>query len=127
MKPTTSVPRIALEAGLPARFQYWSGGSGRRYLFTRTDIDAVHYFDNAVVIVARYGRIVWAGHSQGHDYSNSTLNQLSQRDGAKIFIHLLARNDAQRSEIILDLSETIEVDQVDAAPTARILEFPTAA
>lgn len=127
MRPRTSVPRIALEAGLPARFQYWSGGSGRRYLFTSTDIDAVRHFDNAVVIVARYGRIVWAGHSPDRHCYDTPLDQLSKRDGAQIFVHLLARNDAQRAEIVDDLSTTIEVDQDCPNPSARILEFPTAA
>ncbi len=127
MRPRTSVPRIALEAGLPARFQYWSGGSGKRYLFTSTDIEAVRYFENAVVIVTRYGRIVWAGHCFECNCGDTPLYELSQRDGAKVFVHLLARNEVQRLEIIRDLNETIEVDQVDTAPSARILEFPTAA
>lgn len=127
MNPRSSIPRIVLEAGLPARFRYWSGGSGRRYLFTSTDVEAVKHFDNAVVIVARYGRIVWAGQYAEPEYGRSPMYQLSRRAGAQVFVHLLARDEVQRSEIIDDLKLTIEVDQVDTVQSARILEFPTAA
>ena len=127
MKPRSSIPNIVLEAGLPARFRYWSGGSGRRYLFTKSDLEAVCHFDNAVIIVVRYGRIVWAGGLSGSQGEYAGLNEMSDRDGAQIFVHLLARDDTQRSQIIEDLEQAIEIDQIDIQPTARILEFPTAA
>ena len=127
MPPKTSIPHIVLEAGLPPRFRYWSGGSGRRYLFTGTDVETVRHFDEAVVMVARYGRIIWVGRISDCASRNCPLHQLAQRAGAKVFVHLLARNEAQRSAIIDDLNATIEVDQVDTDQSARILEFPTAA
>ena len=38
------VPQVAIEAGLPARYRYWMGGSGARYLFTRIDAEALGLF-----------------------------------------------------------------------------------
>ena len=127
MQPKSSVPHIVLEAGLPARFRYWSGRSGLRYLFTLTDLAALDDFNDAVVIVVRYGRIIWAGQVPERDMSAADLRDLAAREDAQIYIHLLARSTEQRAAIIDDLKDVIQISQVDHCGTARILEFPTAA
>lgn len=127
MQYKSSIPNIVLEAGLPARFRYWSGLSGARYLFTRTDLAALDHFDDAVVILVRFGRIIWAGNPPGHNPSASRLNALAGRDGTEIYIHLLARSDEQRDAIIADLGAMLDVGQTETACPARIIEFPVAA
>lgn len=127
MIPKSTIPHIVLEAGLPPRFRYWSGESGRRYLFTISDVETARHFQGAVAIVARFGRIVWAGRISDGECSNYPMHQLSRRTGAQVFVHLLARNEAQRSQIINDLNGSIELNQVETDHSARILEFPTAA
>ncbi len=127
MQLKSTVPNIVLEAGLPSRFRYWSGRSGLRYLFTLTDLAALDHFDDAVAIVARYGRIIWAGQIPVHDMSAIDLCNLAAREDAQIYVHLLARSTEQRAAIIDDLRDVIQISQVEHRGTARILEFPTAA
>jgi hypothetical protein len=131
MKPTSSIPNSVLEAGLPARFRYWSGLSGKRYLFTRTDLAGLAHFDEAVVILVRYGRVIWAGDPPGRDSPAGELAALAGRHGTEIYIHLLARSNEQREAIIGDLKAVFDVEQTGAehvgGTPARIIEFPVAA
>lgn len=127
MKPTSTIPISVLEAGLPVRFRYWSGRSGARYLFTRTDLATIDQFDAAVAIVVRFGRIIWAGPIPAEPPVAADLVNLAQRDGAEVFVHLLARSAESRSGIIDDLRAVIHVGQIDTDGRAQILEFPAAA
>ncbi len=127
MRPTTSVPHSVLEAGLPARFRYWSGQSGARYLFTQTDLSAIAHFDDAIVIVGRFGRVIWAGHTPDYNCASSDLAMLAGRDGSDLYVHLLARSADDRLQIIEDLKAVIHIEQADIGGPARILEFPVAA
>ena len=128
MQYKSTIPNIVLEAGLPARFRYWSGISGARYLFTRTDLAALDHFDEAVVILVRFGRIIWAGFPPGRAPSAERLTALAGREGTEIYIHLLARTDEHRDRIIADLSAMFDIGQTEPEEgLARIIEFPVAA
>jgi hypothetical protein len=127
MQLKSSVPNIVLEAGLPTRFRYWSGRSGARYLFTRTDPAGLGHFDEAVVIIARSGRIVWAGNPPAGNAALAELHALLQRDGTEIYVHLLARTADQRELIIDDMRAVFHVEQTGPEGSAQILEFPVAA
>jgi len=127
MQLKSSVPNIVLKAGLPARFRYWSGRSGERYLFTRTDLAELDHFDEAVVIAVRYGRIIGAGDPPAGNSAMAELRTLLQRDGTEVYIHLLARTADQRDRIIDDLRAVFHVEQTDPDRSAQILEFPVAA
>lgn len=127
MQLKSSVPNIVLKAGLPARFRYWSGRSGARYLFTRTDSAELDHFDEAVVILVRFGRIIWAGDPPGGRPATAELRALLRREGTEIYIHLLARDATRRERIIDDLRAVFHIEQTDLEGSARILEFPVAA
>ena len=127
MQLKSSVPNIVLKAGLPARFRYWSGRSGARYLFTRTDSGELDHFDVAVVILARFGRIIWAGDPPAGRPCAAEMRALLQREGTEIYVHLLARDAARRERIIDDLRAVFHVEQTDPDGSAQTLEFPVAA
>ena len=127
MQLKSSVPNIVLEAGLPARFRYWSGHSGARYLFTHTEPAALDHFDEAIVILVRFGRIIWAGHPPAGRPAATELNALAQREGTEVYIHLLARDAVRRERIIDDLRAVFHVEQTEVEGSAQILEFPVAA
>lgn len=99
MLSSPQLPRVALAAGLPARFVYWVGRSGRRYLFSCTGIGSAADFESGVAIAASGEDIVWAGEV-------AELLRLP-RDAparlASVYIHLLATTLADRRAVIEDL------------------------
>lgn len=127
MQPKSTIPNSVLDAGLPARFRYWSGRSGGRYLFTHTDLAGLDHFDEAVVILVRFGRIIWAGMPPDSEEKAAEMLGLARREGTEIYIHLLARTQDQREGIVEDLRAVVHVEQIDPCGPARILEFPVAA
>jgi hypothetical protein len=89
--------RAALDAGLPARFLYWQGRSRQRYLFTRTSLETLSAFEDAVVIVTRDGTVIWAGEA-------GSVPQLGEPgSGLLAYVHLLASGAAERRAVIEDL------------------------
>jgi hypothetical protein len=94
-----AVPRAVLAAGLPARVVYWSGLSGRRYLFTAGGRDGIGDFAEGVAIAVAEGRIVWAGDLAACEPAIDATG-LSR---ASWYVHLLAGTPEARREIVEDL------------------------
>lgn len=97
-----SVPYLssaALAAGVPARFLYWPGRSGRRYLFTRTSGTVVDDFEEGVAIAVKGEQVIWAG-------DVATLARMpayaAPRRGT-IYLHFLASTVDERQAVIEDL------------------------
>jgi hypothetical protein len=97
---TSHIPHVAIDAGLSARYRYWTGASGARYLFTRIDADALSLFERAVVLAARSGRIVWAGEAADLDAAGAALKR---ERGTAFYVHLLAGLPECRRAIVADL------------------------
>jgi hypothetical protein len=89
-----------LAAGVPARYLFWEGRSGRRYLFTCTGVDAISDFEEAVAIAVSDGRIIWSGEVT----ALARLPAAAPPRRAAIYMHLLAADLAERRAIIEDLS-----------------------
>jgi len=93
------IPRAALAAGLPARFLYWVGRSGRRYLFSCTGLDGAADFESGVAIAVSGREIVWIGEVA----ELSMLSKDAPARRAAIHLHLLAATLAERRDVIDDL------------------------
>lgn len=93
------VSQAALAAGVPARYVYWSGRSGRPYLFTRTGEDALADFEDGVAIVASGGRPLWIGDAA----ALALMPREAPARRGTIYLHLLAATAEARRAIIDDL------------------------
>jgi len=92
-------PRTAAAAGLAARYLYWCGRSGRRYLFTSTDHASLADFGDGVAIAAVNGRLVWAGEV-------ADLARMPKAAGLSppaFYVHLLAATPEERRAVVDDL------------------------
>ena len=98
MTKVSFIPQSAVEAGLPARYRYWTGDSGRRYLFTRTDPAGLEDFRGAVILAVRFGQVVWAGESAADARRHGASR------GTGLYVHLLATSAAARREIVADFT-----------------------
>lgn len=91
--------RAALAAGIPARYLYWTGRSGRRYLFTCMANAAAAQLESGVAISVSGERIVWIG--------EVAELALQPRDApawqAAVYVHLLAATLAERRGVVWDL------------------------
>jgi hypothetical protein len=99
MSQSPQLPRVTLAAGLPARFVYWFGRSGRRYLFSCTGAGAAADFESGVAIAVSGGQIVWIG--EVAEFSRMAEHSVPRR--AEIYVHLLAATLAERRALIEDL------------------------
>jgi hypothetical protein len=97
MSAPSFVPRIAEDAGIGERYRYWTGRSGRRYLFTRTERASLPEFENALAIAVDSGRIVWAGDAAAF----AVLPAPPLR--CELFVHLLASSPDDRAGALADL------------------------
>ena len=93
------VSRAALAAGVPARFLYWSGHSGRRYLFTATSAEMLHDFEDGVALAVNGDRVVWVGDAP--TLARFPADSAPRR--AAIYVHLLAATAEDRRRIVEDL------------------------
>lgn len=99
MSPASSLPKATAAAGLPPRYVYWSGRSGRRYLFTATDREGAADFEDCVAVAVRNGAIVWAG-----DISVlARMPAAAELRGASVYVHLLAADPSERRAVVRDL------------------------
>lgn len=99
---TVRAPRlseVALAAGLPARYVYWFGQSGRRYLFTCTGGSAATDFECGVALAVAGGEIIWIG--EVAELSQMPADALPRR--VELYVHLLAATLAERRALIADL------------------------
>jgi len=94
----SSVPHVAIAAGLPGRYRYWTGNSGSRYLFTHVAVKSLDDFDDGVFLLVRFGTIQMVG---GRDALSAAL--ADGHNGAVVYVHLLATSAACHSHIIDDL------------------------
>jgi hypothetical protein len=99
MTPLPQLSRVAIAAGLPARYLYWFGRSGRRYLFTCTGGAAVADFESGVAIAVASGEIVWIGEID----MLRRMPQSARPRRAEVYVHFLASNAAERRALIDDL------------------------
>lgn len=89
------VSQAALAAGIPARYLYWTGRSGRRYLFTCMNAADAAGLESGVAIAVDGERIVWLG--QVEELARAPVR------GAAVYVHLLASTVADRRGVIWDL------------------------
>jgi len=99
MPPAAQLSRIVLAAGLPARFLYWTGASGRRYLFTCTGSDALADFEAGLAIAVSNGEIIWIGEVA----ALARMPADSRERRAAIYVHFLATTLAERRAAAADL------------------------
>jgi len=99
MTRSPHLSEVALAAGLPARYLYWFGHSGRRYLFTCMGADAASDCEGAVGIAVSGGQIVWIG--EAAELARMDREALPRR--AEVYVHLLAATLAERRAVIEDL------------------------
>lgn len=98
MKTSSSVPYVAVAAGMSSRYRYWTGVSGARYLFTQVAAKSIDDFDDGVFLLVRFGTI----HAVGDRAAMSAALADGCR-GAVLYVHLLATSEALHSHIIDDL------------------------
>jgi len=98
MKTSSSVPHVAIAAGMPGRYRYWTGRSGGRYLFTQVASKSLDDFDDGVFLLARFGIIQTVG-----DRAAISAVLANGCHGAVLYVHLLATSAASHSHIIDDL------------------------
>ncbi len=111
MNTWPSVSLAAAAAGLPSRYVYWHGRSGRRYLFTAADRAGIGDFDEGVAILVYAGVILWAGEVG----AVARTADLARLPGAGSYVHLLATNQKERSAVIEDLRPDQEAEHRRAA------------
>lgn len=99
MSPSPHISEVALAAGLPARYLYWFGHSGRRYLFTCVGVNAAIDCEGAVGMAVSGGQIVWIG--EVAELARMDAEALPRR--AEVYVHLLAETLAERRLIVEDL------------------------
>jgi hypothetical protein len=106
MSSLPEFPRAALAAGLPARFLYWFGRSGQRYLFSCTGFSGAADFESGVVIAVSGTEIVWSG--EVAELLDLPKDAPARR--AAIYIHLLASTLAARRAIADDLRPAVHAE-----------------
>lgn len=100
------VAQAARRGGFGERYRFFRGLSGRRHLFTEIDAGSLHVYRDAVLLLAETapeGRLV------GRSAFLIGRAGLSPRDRARLpagrlFIHLLAEDEAARRRVLDDLS-----------------------
>jgi hypothetical protein len=99
MSSSPIVSRAAVAAGIPARYLYWTGRSGRRYLFTHMENAAAAELESGVAIAVSADQIVWVGEVA----ELALLPSDAPARRAAIYVHLLAATLADRRGVIWDL------------------------
>lgn len=99
MSTVSCLSRAALAAGVPARYLYWTGRSGRRYLFTCMSLAIAAELESGVAIAVSGERIVWVGDVTELEH----LPPDASARRAAIYVHLLASTLAERRGVIWDL------------------------
>jgi hypothetical protein len=103
-------PEVPKRAGCGDRFHYFRGSSGHRYLFSAICADDLGDFRSAVVIFASR---VASGRLSAHWISaldrsgqptSGNRRWPPQSPGSVILVHLLSASEAERSDIVADLS-----------------------
>jgi hypothetical protein len=98
MEPPINVPHVAIAAGMAGRYRYWTGRSGRRYLFTQLAAKSLDDFDDGVFLLVRFGTVETVG-----DRNAISAALADGCHGAVLYVHLLATSAASHAHIIDDL------------------------
>lgn len=106
-------PASAEICGLGARYRFWAGESGRRYLFTAVPAAEIADFRDAIVVLARgNARDGFAGVEVADFGRTGEAARISARmegdAGLTGFVHLLAGSAAERQSIATDLAGRVE-------------------
>jgi hypothetical protein len=103
MIQVSHVSPAALAAGVPARYRYWYGRSGQRYLFTATEVDGpldgFADFSDGVAIAVRDGAIIWSGDVG----ALACMPRTAWHRRADLYVHLLAATPEERRAVADDL------------------------
>jgi hypothetical protein len=106
MSSLPAFPRAALAAGLPARFLYWFGRSGQRYLFSCTGLCGAADFESGVAIAVSGTEVIWSGEIA----ELLALSKDAPARRAAIYVHLLASTRAARRAIVEDLHPAAQAE-----------------
>ncbi|MDQ0325725.1 hypothetical protein J2R99_001574 [Rhodopseudomonas julia] len=101
MTVKSSLPHVVREQGVSDRYLYWSGASGRRYLFSRLDLEHVLSLKDAVVLCVKDGALWWVGSDEALDPADILR---FAADGAIFYAHFLAGTGRSRQLVSEDLS-----------------------
>ena len=96
---SSAVSRAAAAAGVPPRYVYWTGQSGRRHLFTAAGSGSIADFEDGVALAVDDGHVAWAGEIAALAVG-SCGGRFAQMS---LYVHLLARSAEERRAIIEDL------------------------
>ncbi|WP_068084207.1 hypothetical protein [Polycladidibacter stylochi] len=98
--------RVVEELGLGERFRYWHGESGKKYLFTQSEPEALVDCPSAVVLICcpqdDY-RVVWLGESASGDFQNWSPTP-DDLDHVRLYAHFLAVDSKSRQKALDDLT-----------------------
>jgi hypothetical protein len=103
-------PKSAEAGSFGARFRFWIGASGRRYLFTAVSAEELPDFADAIVVVARgdasrgYAGVDIADLGAAGEASAARIaRRIAADSGLAAFVHLLAVDAERRGAIAADL------------------------
>lgn len=109
-----SVPDVLRGVAQGGRYRYFTGKSGKRYIFTRMSAVDLEDCRQAVVILlprkktdkppARPAGPVWVGEIDGYGKRRGPRLAKSKLAASEVFVHLLAENAGSRRAILLDLA-----------------------
>lgn len=97
LSPVT--PRAVADAGLDARYFFFHGRSGRRYLFTRTDHAGLADFGEGVAICVAGGQVMRAGEIG----AIAAMPRPAWLHRPAYYVHLLAASAEGRRAVAEDL------------------------
>ncbi|MCF1505431.1 hypothetical protein L0F51_16890 [Afifella sp. H1R] len=103
MTVKSSLPHVVREQGVSDRYLYWSGASGRRYLFSRLDLEHVLSVKDAVVLCVKDGDLRWVGSDNALDPADVLR---FAADGVIFYAHFLAGSGRSRQLVSEDLSSS---------------------
>ncbi len=100
-------PEPVRHADYGYRFRYWRGVSGRRYLFSAVPSETLADFRSVVVLYAEpvaggrlRARSLFIIGPEGPEQAPPPKRMA----GDKVFVHFLAASDAERAQLVEDLS-----------------------
>mgnify|MGYP000947246260 CR=1 FL=1 len=99
-------PAATAAAGCPARYHFWLGTSGQRYLFSEIETDALGHFRGVVALLARPESDGTLSVRRLVAMETATDLRALQRHidrRTKVMVHLLAGTPAGRDAVVSDL------------------------
>lgn len=107
---TDGTPITARSLGFGERFRYWKGASDRRYLFSAVSQGSLDDLTDVVVLMTSempngQPSVAWVGEidERGHLYGRALTALRGSR--TRVFVHFLASSEAERKDIVRDLTE----------------------